>query len=141
MNKKSQYGYDVLGKYITVKLRVCLTQQNLEVLECTYKDWLCFYKTYSGYTRYIKIEGVLPSGSYDQFNHDLQLALVRTKIDKLKEQETRIVSDYLNIDRDIPNLDNPFIQANQDESFGSLFFTDIRDQVRYAASDEDYKRL
>ena len=109
MNKKSQYGYDVLGKYITVKLRVCLTQQNLEVLECTYKDWLCFYKTYSGYTRYIKIEGVLPSGSYDQFNHDLQLALVRTKIDKLKEQETRIVSDYLNIDRDIPNLDNPFI--------------------------------
>lgn len=105
MNIKSKFGYDMLGKYITVKLNVCLTQSNLEVLECTYKEWLCFYPGYKGR---IRIEGVLPLGSQMQFQNDLQLALVRTKIDKLKAQEGRIISVYMDIDRDMPNLDNPF---------------------------------
>jgi hypothetical protein len=105
MNRISKFGYDMLGKYITVKLNVCLTKTNLEVLECTYKEWLCFYPNYKGLTR---IEGVLPLGSQMQFRIDLQLALVRTKINKLKEKERDIVSVYMDIDREIPNLDNPF---------------------------------
>lgn len=105
MNRISKFGYDMLGKYITVKLNVCLTQSNLEVLECTYKEWLSFYPNYKGLTR---IEGVLPLGSQMQFRIDLQLALVRTKINKLKEKERDIVSVYMDIDRKIPNLDNPF---------------------------------
>jgi hypothetical protein len=106
MNKIHKFGYDMLGKYITVKLNVCLTQQNLEVLECTYKEWLSFYPGYKNRTR---IEGVLPLGSQSQFHTDLQLAIVRTKIDKLRETEKSIVSDYMDIDRFIPNFDNPFI--------------------------------
>lgn len=105
MNKLHKFGYDMLGKYITVKINVCLTQSNLEVLECTYKEWLCFYPNHKGLTR---IEGVLPLGSQRQFYIDLQLAKVRTKIDKLKEQESGIISIYMGIDREIPNLDNPF---------------------------------
>lgn len=106
MNKLHKFGYDMLGKYITVKLNVCLTTTNLEVLECTYKEWLCFYPGYKGRTR---IEGVLPLGSQGQFQIDLQLAIVRTKIDKLRDKERGIVSDYMDIDRFIPNFDNPFI--------------------------------
>lgn len=106
MNRKSQFGYDMLGKYITVKLNVCLTQSNLEVLECTYKEWLSFYPNHKGLTR---IEGVLPLGSQRQFYVDLQLAKVRTKIDKLRDQESGIISIYMGIDREIPNLDNPFL--------------------------------
>ena len=105
MNKLHKFGYDMLGKYITVKLNVCLTQSNLEVLECTYKEWLCFYPGYKGR---IRIEGVLPLGSQGQFYIDLKLAQVRTKIDKLREQESGIISIYMGIDREIPNLDNPF---------------------------------
>ena len=105
MNKLHKFGYDILGKYITVKLNVCLTQSNLEVLECTYKELLCFYPGYKGR---IRIEGVLPLGSNNQFYTDLKLALVRTKIDKLREQESGIISVYMGIDREIPNLDNPF---------------------------------
>jgi len=106
MNKIHKFGYDMLGKYITVKINACLTQSNLEVLECTYKDWLCFYPNQKGLTR---IEGVLPLGSQEQFRTDLKLALVRTQIDKLRELEKGIASDYIDIDRFIPNFDNPFI--------------------------------
>jgi hypothetical protein len=107
MNKKLNFGYDMLGKYITIKLNVCLTTTNLEVLECTYKEWLNFYPDcYKGRTR---IEGVLPLGSQGQFQNDLQLAITRTKIEKLQEIERRIISDYMDIDRFIPNFDNPFI--------------------------------
>jgi hypothetical protein len=106
MNKLHKFGYDMLGKYITVKLNVCLTQNNLEVLECTYKEWLSFYPGYKNRTR---IEGVLPLGSQSQFYTDLQLALVRTKIDKLQEIEKGIISDYLGVDRNIPDFDNPFV--------------------------------
>jgi len=105
MNKIHKFGYDMLGKYITVKLNVCLTTTNLEVLECTYKEWLCFYPGYKGR---IRIEGVLPLGSQGQFQNDLWLAITRTKIEKLQVIERGIVSNFLQIDRSIPNLDNPF---------------------------------
>lgn len=106
MNKLHKFGYDMLGKYITVKINVCLTQSNLEVLECTYKEWLSFYPNQKGLTR---IEGVLPLGSNNQFYVDLQLAKVRTKIDKLRYQEAGIIAIHMGIDREIPNLDNPFV--------------------------------
>jgi len=106
MNKLHKFGYDMLGKYITVKLNVFLTHNNLEVLECTYKEWLSFYPGYKNRTR---IEGVLPLGSQSQFHTDLQLAIVRTKIDKLRETVKSIVSYCLDIDRNIPNFDNPFV--------------------------------
>jgi len=105
MNRIHKFGYDMLGKYITVKLNVCLTTTNLEVLECTYKEWLCFYPGYKGR---IRIEGVLPLGSQGQFQNDLWLAITRTKIEKLQVIERGIVSNFLQIDRSIPNLDNPF---------------------------------
>lgn len=104
MNKTSKFGYDILGKYSTVKINVCLTTTNLEVLECTYKEWLSFYAGYKGRTR---IEGVLPYYSLGQFINDLELAKTRTKIEKLQENEKRIVSAYLSIDRTMPDFDNP----------------------------------
>lgn len=106
MNRTSKFGYDMLGKYITIKLNVRLTQPNLDVLECTYKEWLSFYPGFKGL---IRIEGVLPLGSRNQFQIDLELAKTRTKIAHLKECEEYIVSRYLNIDRTIPDFDNPFI--------------------------------
>lgn len=106
MNKSIKFGYDILGKYSTVKINVCLTTTNLEVLECTYKEWLSFYPGYKGRTR---IEGVLPYYSLGQFQNDLKLAKTRTMIEKFQEIEKGIVSNYLDIDRFIPNFDNPFI--------------------------------
>jgi len=103
MNKTQKFGYNTLGKYSTVKINACLTAPNLEVLEVTYKEWLCFYPGYKGRTR---IEGVLPICSHSQFITDLQLALTRSKIDKLKEKESQLVAYVIEIDTTIPNLEN-----------------------------------
>lgn len=105
MNKLQKFGYDMLGKYITVKLNVCLNTTNLEVLKCTYKEWLCFYPGYKGR---IRIEGVLPLDSHYPFMNDLKLAITRTKIDKLQVIVSGIVSDFLQIDRSISDFDDPF---------------------------------
>ncbi len=103
MNKKQKFGYDTLGMYTTIKLNVCLTQRDLEVLEVTYKEWLSFCPGYKGR---IRIEGILPTESHSQFITNLGLALTRTKIDKLKEKESRLVAQYLSIDRTIPNFND-----------------------------------
>lgn len=105
MNKKARFGYDMLGMHITVKLNVCLSESNLHSLECDYKEWVCFYPGYKGRTR---IEGVLPIGSQEKFQNDLKLAMIRSKIDALKAQESAVLSYVMRIDKPIPNF-NTFL--------------------------------
>jgi hypothetical protein len=95
MNKTAKFGYEMLGLYVTVKLNVGLTKSNLEELERNYKEWLCFMP---GYKKLTRIEGVLPYKSRHKFIEDLELAKLRSKIEKLKEKESDILNMQMNID-------------------------------------------
>jgi hypothetical protein len=106
MNITLKFGYATLGSYTTVKLNCVLTQHNLDVLTIAYKEWLVFLPGYKGR---IRIEGVLPIGSHQQFRTDLELALLRSKKDLIDERIKQVTSTYLGIDRTIPNLNDASI--------------------------------
>lgn len=103
MNKTIKFGYDGLGRYTLVKLNCVLTQHNLDVLTIAYKEWLVFLPGYKGR---IRIEGVLPIESHQQFRTDLELALLRSKKDLIDERIKQVTSVYLGINRTIPNLND-----------------------------------
>lgn len=103
MNRTARFGYDIFGGYITVKLNACLTKSNIEALQCDYKEWLSLYPGYKGRTR---IEGVLPINFSTKFYTDIKLAILRSKIDRLKEQEKSVLSDYMDIDTTRPSFND-----------------------------------
>ena len=103
MNKTIKFGYSTLGSYTMVKLNCLLTQHDLDVLKIAYKEWLVFLPGYKGR---IRIEGVLPIESHQQFRTDLELALLRTKRAKFDERIKQVTSVYLGINRTIPNLND-----------------------------------